>query len=198
MQVTAAQLKAIASVSDKQIGIFLPYINKYAAAYQVTTVKRMAMFLAQVLHESGCLKYTREMWGPTETQKTYERDMSAKWGEGLKSTDRNRKAYMLGNVNPGDGKAFAGHGLIQVTGRTNHFKCSYDLFKDDRLIKTPELLTTPEFAVLSAYWFWGRNNLNTLADGADPLLACTKRINGGTNGIAERKKYYEAGLKALA
>jgi putative chitinase len=200
MNVTAQQLKAIAPVKDSHVETFLQHINKYAAAYGVTTVKRMAMFLAQVLHESGCLRYTREIWGPTEAQKTYERDFTAglRWGPGLSPKERNYKAYMLGNSEPGDGKIFAGHGLIQVTGRTNHAVCSKDLFKDDRLLRTPDLLTTPEYAVLSDYWFWGKNNLNALADGPEPLLKCTKKINGGTNGIAEREKYYKNALKVLA
>lgn len=196
MNITITQLKAIAPVSDKAAGVFLPYINKYAAQYGVTTSLRMAMFLAQVLHESGCLRYTRELWGPTEAQKRYERDLQGKWGDTLKPTDRNYKAYQLGNAYPGDGKTFAGHGLIQVTGRANHFKCSYDLFGDDRLVKAPELLTTPENAVLSAYWFWSRNNLNILADTGD-VPACTKRINGGTNGLTERKLYYDKAIEAF-
>jgi putative chitinase len=193
MKITSIQLKAIAPVKDKAVEIFLPYINKYAAPYGVTTPLRMAMFLAQVLHESGCLRYTRELWGPTEAQKRYERDLQSRWAPDLKSSERNYKAYQLGNEYPGDGKTFAGHGLIQVTGRANHFKCSYDLFGDGRLVKSPELLTTPENAVLSAYWFWSRSNLNILADKGD-ILACTKRVNGGTNGLPERKKYYDKAI----
>lgn len=200
-QLTADQCQKIAPVSAKAAEVFLPYIQKYAIVYGVVTPLRMAMFLAQVFHESGCLKFTREIWGPTEAQKTYERDVKSKWpgpGQSLKKGDRNYKAWMLGNVHPGDGKLFAGHGLIQVTGRANHFKCSHDLFGDDRLLKHPELLATPEYAVLSAFWFWGRNKLNELADGKDALENCTRRINGGLNGLAERKKYYENAIKVLA
>jgi putative chitinase len=193
MKITPNQLKAIAPVKDKSVEIFLPHINKYAAPYGVTTRLRMAMFLAQVLHESGCLNHTRELWGPTEVQKRYGRDLQSRWAPDLKPTERNYKAYQLGNEQPGDGRTFCGHGLIQVTGRANHHRCSYDLFGDDRLVKSPELLTTPENAVQSAYWFWSRNSLSILADKGD-LLACTKRINGGTNGLEERRKYYDKAI----
>lgn len=196
-QLTKEHLQQIAPVSDKACEVFLPHINKYALVYNVDTPLRMAMFLAQVLHESECFKYTREIWGPTAEQQRYERDMKAAWNDKLKKTDRNYKAYHLGNVHPGDGKFFKGHGLIQVTGRANHFKCSYDLFKDDRLIKTPELLTTPEFAVLSAYWFWDRNKLNELSELPEPLEPCTKRINGGKNGIKERGEYYSKAIEVF-
>jgi putative chitinase len=159
----------------------------------VTTPLRMAMFLAQVLHESGCLKFTRELWGPTQAQKLYERDLQSRWAADLKPKERNYKAYQLGNEHPGDGKVFCGHGLIQITGRANHARCSHEVFGDGRLVTTPELLTTPENAVLSAFWFWSRNNLNILADKGD-ILACTKRINGGTNGLTERKRYYDKAI----
>ncbi|RYD57303.1 MAG: glycoside hydrolase family 19 protein [Sphingobacteriales bacterium] len=193
MNITSILLKAVAPVSTKAADRFVPYINKYAAPYGVTTPLRMAMFLAQILHESGCLKYTREIWGPTDAQKRYERDMNERWARDLKPAERNYKAFQLGNELAGDGKAFAGHGLIQVTGRANHARCSYDLFGDDRLTRTPDLLTTPENAVLSAYWFWSRNNLSILADRGD-VLACTKRINGGTNGLIERQRYYDKAI----
>lgn len=196
--VTAAQLKKIApTVSATAIETFLPYINRFLPQYDVTTPRRIAAFLAQVLHESGGLKYVRELWGPTTQQKKYERDFNQPWNNKLKKTDRNVLAYMLGNSEPGDGARFKGHGLIQVTGRANHLQCSKDLFNDARLIENPKLLTVPEYAVLSAFWFWKKRKLNPTADFGD-VKAVTKIVNGGKNGLDERIAYFDKAIVILS
>ncbi len=84
--------------------------------------------------------------------------------------------------------------MIQVTGRDNYAACAEALGLD--LLKHPELLELPEHAAMSAGWFWHRAGLNTLADKGD-LLTITKRINGGTNGQADRQMLYEHALKVL-
>lgn len=53
-------------------GIYLPYLKEYIEAYGINTKEREAMFLAQIAHESGEMRYTREIWGPTATQKGYD------------------------------------------------------------------------------------------------------------------------------
>jgi putative chitinase len=171
-QITIKELQAIAPVSDKAAELFLPYIYKYQG--DVNSPIRFAAFLANVLHESGCFKYVREI-------------ASGDAYEGRKD---------LGNVFKGDGRTFKGRGLIQLTGRANYSLISKDWFGDDTLVKNPELLATPENAVRSAYWFWQRNNLNAIADSGDFKKVC-KRINGGYNGLAERQKYYDGLFKVL-
>jgi len=96
----------------------------------------------------------------------------------------------------GDGQKFKGHGLIQITGHDNHLACSLALFGDDRLLQNPRLLCEPQWAAMSAGWFWDSRGLNAQADKND-LEGCTRRINGGLNGYAERLSYYEDAKFAL-
>lgn len=94
--------------------------------FQINTPKRQAAFIAQLAHESGSLKYVREL-------------ASGKAYEGRKD---------LGNTQPGDGVKFKGRGLIQLTGRANYQKAS-DYFNED-FINHPELIETPKYATLVA------------------------------------------------
>ena len=89
----------------------------------------------------------------------------------------------LGNTEDGDGWKFSGKGLIQLTGRNNYKTCGDALGVD--LIANPELLIEPEYAALSAGWFWNKRGLNALADNED-WNTITKRINGGTHGLQDR------------
>lgn len=162
--------------------------------YGINTPRRVAAFLAQVLHESGGFKFTRELWGPTKQQMRYERDKRQPW---VGDNPRNALAFALGNTEEGDGAKFKGHGLIQVTGRSNHKKCSIALFGDHRLLKTPELLTTPEYAVKSACWYWQSRGLNAKAD-TPGIQDETKAVNGGLTGITDRQQYFDRAIETLA
>lgn len=147
------------------------------AAGQINTRMRSAAFLAQIGHESGSLVYSKELGGP---------QYFAKY-DGRKD---------LGNTQSGDGARFAGRGLIQVTGRANYAQASQALFGDDRLLKNPELLEQPEWAAKSAVWYWSTRNLNALAD-QDRFTDITRAINGGTNGLEDRKARYRLALSVL-
>ena len=145
--------------------------------YQIVGAKRVAAFIAQIGHESGQLKYVKEIWGPTAAQAKYE---------GRKD---------LGNTVAGDGSKYRGRGLIQITGRDNYIACGEGLGLD--LIKQPELLEKPQHACMSAAWFWATKGLSTLAD-AGQFDKITQRINGGQNGAADRQALYARALKVLA
>lgn len=145
---------------------YLPFINKYFIEYEIDTLNRVQMFLAQVGHESAELLYVKEL-------------ASGKAYEGRKD---------LGNIKAGDGVKFKGRGLIQITGRSNYSELSKDFGVD--LLNKPELLETPELAVRSAFWFWSKNNLNKYCD-ANDFIKLTKRINGGTNGLDDRQRLLE-------
>lgn len=144
---------------------------------KINTRLRQAAFLAQIGHESGSLVYVKELGGPSYFAKY----------DGRKD---------LGNTQPGDGSKFCGRGLIQVTGRANYRTASQVLFGDERLLFSPELLEKPEWAAKSAVWFWSTRNLNELAD-ADRFTDLTKKINGGTNGLEDRKARYRLALSVL-
>lgn len=159
---------AAPNATPKNIITYEPFLNEFMPRYGIDTALRQRHFLAQLLHESGGLRYVKEI----ATGSAYE---------GRKD---------LGNTQPGDGVRFRGRGLIQITGRDNYRRCSIALFGDDRLLIMPEILEQPEYAVKSACWFWMANSLSALAD-RDDIVAVTKRINGGTNGLEDRKRYYE-------
>ena len=156
------------------------------AAFAIDTPNRAAAFLAQCGHESGRGRYTRELWGPTAAQSRYE---------GRKD---------LGNVRAGDGKRYMGRGLIQTTGRANYAATTLGLRAIAHGVPdfeaAPELLELPEWAALSAAWYWHSRRLNALADlDTDAsFLAITKKINGGTNGLADRRTLWDAARRAFA
>lgn len=168
----------------KAMSIPLARAQKWAPALtaavedgKINTRLRQAAFLAQIGHESGSLVYVKELGGPSYFAKY----------DGRKD---------LGNTQPGDGAKFCGRGLIQVTGRANYRTASQVLFGDERLLFSPELLEKPEWAAKSAVWFWSTRNLNELAD-ADRFTDLTKKINGGTNGLEDRKARYRLALSVL-
>lgn len=164
--ITGAQLLAIMPLAGARADVFAPILADVMLFRQINTPARAAAFLAQVGHESGQLRYLREIWGPTPAQTRYEGRAD------------------LGNTQPGDGKRFMGRGLIQITGRANYAACGAALGVD--LVGQPELLEKPEYAAGSAAWFWLQNNLNRFADRGD-FVGLTRAINGGTNGIVDRR-----------
>lgn len=176
-ELTRDELLVIMPNAKSRVDAFLPYFNMYAQKYNVNTTQRMAHLLAQVAHESGELRYVKELAS----------------GE---KYDTGKLAERLGNTpqKDGDGQKYKGRGLIQVTGRANYQTISKDLGVD--FVAHPELLEQPQYAVASAFWYWNKHNLNALADKNDSL-AITKRINGGTNGLDDRLKYLGRALKVL-
>lgn len=155
-------------------------INKALAYADITAKLSTATFLAQIGHESNGLQWVKELGGAAYFAKY----------------DTGKLAERLGNTPEadGDGAKYCGRGLIQVTGAANYKACSQALFGDDRLLKTPELLEQPEYAALSAAWYWKKNNLNSLAK---DFTAQTRKINGGINGFEDRKKRLDQALKVL-
>ena len=174
--VTAAQLHAILPLAGARADVFAPILSDVMLFRQISTPARAAAFLAQIGHESAQLRYLCEIWGPTPAQLRYEGRAD------------------LGNTQPGDGKRFMGRGLIQITGRANYAACGAALGLD--LVAHPELLALPQNAAASAAWFWLQHNLNRFADRGD-FVGLTRCINGGTNGIADRRAIWERAKAAL-
>lgn len=141
----------------------------HMSAYDVTeNGKRLANFIGQAAHESGGFRYMREIWGPTPAQRRYEGRAD------------------LGNVKPGDGHRYMGRGIFQLTGRANYGSMGARLNLD--LEGNPSLAETPDVAVLTALEYWHSRNLSALADeGREDTI--TRRINGGENGIQDRRRY---------
>ena len=171
MVITLPQLLQVMPGARLSAGIFLSSLNAALLRYDITTPKRIGAFLAQIGHESGELRYVRELGSD----------------QYLSKYDTGTLAARLGNTpeTDGDGQKFRGRGLIQITGRRNYLACSQALFGDDRLLQQPQLLEQPQWACESAAWFWHSNGLNELAD-KDQFTTITRRINGGLNGLDER------------
>ena len=94
----------------------------------------------------------------------------------------------------GDGQKYKGRGLIQITGTSNYKDISKDWGID--VFSNPELLETPSYAVRSACWFWWKRGLNKLVDSGATIEKITKIINGGQNGLADRKEFYKRAIEA--
>lgn len=127
---------------------------------------RLQHFLAQLAHESGNFRYMEEIASGT----AYEGRAD------------------LGNTQAGDGIRYKGRGPIQLTGRTNYRKYGQALGLDFET--NPAMVALPSVGLLVACKFWADNGLNELAD-KDDVLTITKRINGGTNGLVDRKSQLE-------
>ncbi|MGZ8182444.1 MAG: M15 family metallopeptidase [Methylobacter sp.] len=158
----AEEKKALNTLADP--------IIKAMERYGINTPLRQAHYLAQVGHESGELRFRTEL----ASGKAYE----------------NRKD--LGNIHPGDGPLYKGRGLIQLTGRANYseYQKSSSLVAELNLdiVANPELIAVnDQLCADVACWFWDAKKLNSLAD-RDDLDAITRRINGGLNGLSDRRR----------
>ena len=180
--ITLMQLQQILPNARAQAGVFILALNAAMLHPHITGPKRMAAFIAQVGHESGELRYVRELGGEHY----------------LSKYDTGALAARLGNTPDadGDGQKYRGRGLIQITGRRNYLACSRALFGDERLLHFPELLEQPQWAAESAAWFWHSNGLNELAD-QDQFTTITRRINGGLNGLEHRQQLWEKARAVL-
>lgn len=193
MNLSISQLKAcmpfisreVLSEYEARMLKFLDPINQTLTKYEISTPERACCFISQVAHESGRLRYVKEL----ATGEAYE---------GRKD---------LGNTQAGDGVKFKGRGLIQTTGRSNYLLTGTELGLD--LINHPELLELPINAALSAGFFWKRNKLNDICDQAPDWTHVWKgkaytrfswltvRINGGLNGYDDRLNYYQLAKKVI-
>ena len=90
----------------------------------------------------------------------------------------------LGNSEPGDGWKFRGRGAKQTTGRSNYGNVMQVTGID--VIGDPDLLADPDMGMRAASIYWEKRNCNNWADKGD-IVGLTKAINGGTNGLPERK-----------
>ncbi|HWH83814.1 MAG TPA: glycoside hydrolase family 19 protein [Burkholderiaceae bacterium] len=174
MTLTDLQLQQIMpTLAAGKRALYLPHLNRAIETYAVDTALRVAAFVAQLAHESGEFRWMEELWGPTDAQRRYEPPSDL--------------AKRLGNTAAGDGQRFKGRGPIQITGRFNYGRYGEGIGVD--LLADPARAAAPEVAFATAGLFWQSNGLNELADARD-FVAITKRINGGTNGLADRQMYY--------
>jgi len=183
---------------------YLEPLNTVAEYYDMNTnPARLAGFLAQTAHESGGYTAIKENLNYSAKGlrgtfgKYFPNDEIA--NQYAKKPERiaNRvygNRMSNGPEESGDGYRFCGRGLIQLTGRANYTKFAQDLGMS--IEDTIAYLETPNGAVASAGWFWDNNKLNQYCDSGD-FVTLTKRINGGTIGLEDRKHHYELAMHYL-
>jgi len=200
---TKEHLKELIGDHDK-LAEWHEAISKICPEYEINTKERLAAFIAQCAHESGNFKWLKENlnYSAEALDRVFPKYFK---NAGRDAEDYHRQPEKIANVvyasrmgngdtDSGDGWKFCGRGLIQLTGRENYtwFAASLDMDVED----VPEYLETFEGAVQSACFFWEQNDLNKWADEGD-ILTLTKRINGGTIGLEDRKKHYAHALEVL-
>jgi putative chitinase len=181
---------------NKNVGELLIALINVLDKYDINTNKRIAGFLAQCGHESADFTVLKENlnYGAAGLRGTFGKyfkdDATAKAYERQPEKIANKVyASRMGNGDEksGDGYKYRGRGAIQLTGHDNYKAFAASIGQS--IPDTITYLETLEGAIESAAWFWKKNGLNATCD-ADDIVAMTKKINGGTIGLEDRKAHY--------
>lgn len=148
-------------------------MNACLERYEITTPKRIRHFLSQTAHESGGGRYKKELAS----------------GEAYEFRDD------LGNDEVGDGPKYKGAGYIQLTGKYNYLRLS-EYLGDPRVMEGVDYVAQNLPFTSAGYW-WDDNEMNELIDSGADVVAVTRRVNGGTNGLADRQHYYDICLRVI-
>jgi predicted chitinase len=180
-------------VSNEDAEQYIDDLESTLPKYGIADSKvRLAHFFSQVLHESGHLRYDMENLNYSAKAlravfRKYFKTKRQAEGYARKPEKIANRVYANrmgnGSESSGDGWKYRGRGLIQLTGK-NNYQAFAKWIGDDRILDDPDLVAT-EYAVHSAVFYWDKNSLNKIAD-KDDVVRLTKRINGGTNGLAHR------------
>ena len=181
------------SIQLGQLGIDSKWeipLNQAFVKYDLNNVKRQAAFIGQCAHESGNFKtleenlhYKAESLMKVWPSRFPDMDTANKYANNPQLIANKVYSGRMGNTEDGDGWKYHGRGLIQLTGKDNYERCGSSIGVD--LLGNPNLLLDPQYAALSAGWFWNKHGLNELADQQEHGII-TKRINGGTLGLDDR------------
>jgi len=192
------QLKAL-GIDEKW---FKP-LNDTFIKYNISTTQRQASFIGQCQHESNNfrsleenLHYSANGLMRTWSSRFPSRDVAEQYAQNPAKIANKVYAGRMGNgtEESGDGWNYHGRGVIQLTGKDNYKACGDALMLD--LLTQPDKLLEPQYAVLSAGWFWNKHGLNDVSDSKDYTLM-TKRINGGTLGLDDRIAKINKALQVL-
>jgi len=176
-------------------------LDKTFKKYEINTLKRQACFIGQCMHESGGFKqlnenlnYSAKALVATWPSRFPNLEYAAEFERKPERIANKVYGGRMGNNTENEGFLYHGRGLFQLTGKENYANCGSGLGVD--LVGNPDWLANPEYAALSAGWFWNKKGLNALADSMD-IDTMTKRINGGSIGIADRKAKIEKVMNVL-
>lgn len=199
-------------INKRQVELLIPtnsaewyaLLAEFLPKYEINSALRAAAFIAQCSHESSGFTRLRENlnYSAEGLNKTFPKYF-INAGRDANAYARNPEkianivyANRMGNGDTasGDGWRFIGRGVIQLTGHDNYaaFGATIHL----TAVEAVTYLETKRGALESACWYWKTNGLNPLADKSD-ITSITKRINGGTLGLEERKALYNKALQVL-
>ncbi len=202
-QLSDKQLAAATGCSLALASTLLPFIFGVCKRFEINSEKRLAMFFAQIGHESANLSVSTENlnYSSEGLQRVFPKYFPTKtladaYARQPATIASRVYANRMGNGDEpsGAGWKYRGRGYIQLTGY-NNYKAFGEFIGEDILLN-PDCVARPLHAALSSGWFWHVNKLNQLADKGD-ILGCTKKINGGTHGLVDRTKRYHTALEAL-
>jgi putative chitinase len=213
VELTSSIVAAACGATSARAEQMLQSLQVTCDRFLINTLLRVAAFLAQVGHESSGLQATAESfnYSVAALPQTFRKITPAvaailgrQPGESIVPIARQQKIaniayasqYGNGDSSSGDGWAFRGSGLIQLTFRGNFEACSDDLNLD--LITNPDRVRTDDtIAALVSGWFWAKNGCNTLADDGS-FDSITRRINKTMAGKADRDALYASARRALS
>ena len=178
-------------VAQNRAKKYVSRLNFCMRMYGISTPIRVSHFIAQLLHESGRLKYTEENMNYSSDRL---RCIFPVYFDAAQAVAYHRKAEAIGSrvyanrmgngdESSGDGYRYRGRGFIQLTGK-NNYRAFAKWANDDNIVSNPRLVAT-EYAVESAIYYWDANNLDRYADDND-VEKLTRAINGGVNGLNDR------------
>lgn len=209
MNISVGELQEIMGCNKEVASAYTLNLNKFMKEYGINSKERVAMFLAQVGHESGRLKRVVENLNYsskgliTTWPSRYNKELAERHHRKPELIANHVYGGRMGNSNTGDGWKYRGRGLIQLTGYDNYM--AYQIDSGDPVTVRPDLLERSEYAVKVSCWYWKKNNLNKWADEGD-IVRCSSVINTGKssspekfiNGLDDRKALYRKALSVLS
>jgi len=178
-------------------------LNETFERFNINTPKQQAAFIGQCSHECGNFTKLEEglSYAADRLMKIWPRrfpnmEIAQQYARNPKALANNVYANRMGNRDEasGDGYRFRGRGCIQTTGHSAYFHAGQALGAD--FVMQPDLVAMPKYAALTAGFFWNTHKLNAFADSQD-YVTKTKRINGGTIGLEDRKAHIAHALTVL-
>jgi len=205
MIIVESQIRRIMpNVKEARVKEFVKCFNEWSDRFGISTPLRFVHFIAQIAHESGEFKSMEENLNYSADgllrvfPKYFTKETAAQYARKPEKIANKVYANRMGNGNEasGDGWRFKGRGAIGTTGRDNYKAYADSEFCVGDLMSHPEWLAQSPGCYKSAMYFWWKNGLNQIAD-TDDVVKVTKRVNGGTNGLAQRQYYYRMAKRVM-
>jgi len=202
--ITTRALSDAMRISEQAATLWVDHVNAALKRCGCEMREQVAQWIAQVGHESAgltrlveSLDYSAEALAATWPNR-FTLASAALIGRTHDAPANQRqiaeRVYggRLGNTNPGDGWMYRGRGPIQITGKDNYRACGECLGVD--LVAHPDLLELRSTGALSTAWYWQTRGIAVMGGDVD---RATRAINGGTNGIDDRRVRYVRALSVL-